>query len=176
MNFQERLSKIDSFSCRECAVWFLVPSTCLAFLFTLFIATRPSNLSEMTTSAQVTALAEDFWFGFTSFGVPVGTVSSAIYFITLVIGKFFRPTLITAAVCFLVFGNVLASVVTFEKGDREIGILRPELTAEERAERDHEYWDALLLGGGVSALIGGAVALVFQGIAYYIRPWKSDGN
>jgi hypothetical protein len=151
------LATMKSFSRRECALWFLVPSIGLSALMPIIVIC--TNLSVVMTSSGVGGVADLFWREFVDFGLAAGLWSLGFYLLTFWTGSFWRPVLITAGICFVLFGNVTASVACYHKSDREI--LR-EFTQAELAQQNREYQEALLALGSFFALIGGGGALAFQ--------------
>jgi hypothetical protein len=148
---------VKSFSLKECLAWFAAPLILVPVVIWIYEHTLPGY---------------HFWvpdFLVLILGICAGLCSVTSYVFTFLwTTSFWRPVLITAAVSFMLLGNIgagLSSAIQFE-GDREI--LRP-LTSQEIAERDRYYQDVLINLGTASAVIGGGIALACQGLIRLIR-------
>ncbi|MBY0357315.1 MAG: hypothetical protein K2W82_04870 [Candidatus Obscuribacterales bacterium] len=160
MQNQKLSTVVKSFSWRECALWFLIPSIGLSLVPSLLI-----YLLNPTT-ASWSRFIDGYQNVFVNFGILAGLWSVALYLLTFWTGAFWRPILITGTICFVIFGNFNALLATFDESESDRGTILPELTKEEIAQRDREYRDALLVGGSLFAFIGIAGVLFCRRISH----------
>jgi hypothetical protein len=139
---------VRSFSLRECLAWAFAP------LFLLYLVAAILGSSALSIFFPLLPIL----------GIYVILCSFTFYALTFFwTNHFYRSVLMTAALSFVIFGHVGATVLSAQEfeADREIETYR-SLTSQETAKRNRYYQNVLMTLGPPSALVGGVIALLCQ--------------